>query len=146
MIKKIGLLTLLCIFSTNANAQMAETMGVLAIDGALSTGGYQAVGQGMNALNKMRVQQDLAQLAMDIQTTYFGNYRNLSKAGLNFGSLPDSDWDVGAEGGGFYIMLKNLDSATCYSAKLGKWGGAKRIDVNNGGDCNGNANTVKLIF
>ena len=41
--KKILVLLGLCLFGSNAMAQMSDSLGALIIDGELSTQGYQAV-------------------------------------------------------------------------------------------------------
>ena len=50
------------------SAQMSDTLGALLIDGELSTQGYQALGQGQQAVNRMRFQQDLGNLVAEVQT------------------------------------------------------------------------------
>ena len=65
--KKILVLLGLCLFGGNAMAQISDSLGALIIDGELSTQGYQAVGQGQRALNRMRFQQDLGMLVSEVQ-------------------------------------------------------------------------------
>lgn len=129
----------------NAAAQMSDSLGALIIDGELSNQGYQAVGQGQKAMNRMRFQQDLGMLVTEIQTTYFGNYAGLSKSGLNFNGFSGIDWNVeAADDGGFYVILNGLDNASCFICQNGT--GARKVETNNGGSCQSGTNKVKLLF
>ena len=143
--KKILVLLGLCLFGGNAMAQISDSLGALIIDGELSTQGYQAVGQGQRALNRMRFQQDLGMLVSEIQTIYFGNYAGFSKNGLNFSGFSGIDWNVEAsDDGGFYVILNGLDNASCFVCQSGT--GARKVEINNGGSCQAGANKVKLLF
>ena len=109
--KRILVLTIMFLYGGTASAQMADALGSLMIDGELSTEGYQAIGKGQNAMQRVRFQQDLAQLISEIQTTYFGNYAQLSKEGLMFDGFKGVTWDVApSDDGGFYVELNNMDT------------------------------------
>lgn len=143
--KKIILISALCLFSGSAMAQMSDALGTLLIDGELSNEGYQAVAQGQRAVNRMRFQQDLGNLVATVQTTYFGSYAGLSKAGLDFNGFSGINWDIKpADDGGFYIAFDGLDGATCFVCQSGT--GAQRAEINNGGSCQQTGNKVKLFF
>ena len=143
--KKIVLLLFMCLLSQNASAQMSDAMGTLLIDGELSTQGYQALGQGQNAMKRMRFQQDLGNLVAEIQTTYFGNYAGLSKESLGFSGFPDINWNVGADNaGGFYVMFSGLSGNYCFLCQNGT--GARRVEINGSGSCQAQGNQVKLFF
>ena len=127
------------------SAQMSDTLGALLIDGELSTQGYQALGQGQQAVNRMRFQQDLGNLVAEVQTAYLGNYAGLSKAGLDFNGFSGISWDIKpSDDGGFYIDFDGLDGATCFICQGGT--GAKRAEINNGEGCGQSGNKVKLFF
>ena len=143
--KKIILLLALGLWSGNAAAQMSDALGTLLIDEELSNEGYQSVTQGQRALNRMRFQQDLGNLVATVQTTYFGNYAGLSKAGLDFNGFSGISWDIKpSDDGGFYIDFDGLDGATCFICQGGT--GAKRAEINNGEGCGQSGNKVKLFF
>ncbi len=136
---------ILSLFCETASAQMSDALGTLLIDGELSTQGYQAVGQGQRAVNRMRFQQDLGNLVAEVQTTYFGNYAGLSKAGLDFNGFSGINWDIApADDGGFYVTFDGLDGATCFVCQNGT--GARRAEINGGGSCQQSGNKVKLLF
>lgn len=144
MKKYLGVI-LMVMFSYSANAQMNDMLGVLAIDGALTSSEAQGVGQMQRALSAVQVQQGLAELNMEIQTKYMGNYGGLTKSGLSFGGFDGLEWNVGSVSGSeYYIELSGADSALCYQIKLN--GGAKRSVVNNGSDCQGANNTIRLFY
>lgn len=145
--KKIIMLTALFLYVGTASAQMSDTLGSLMIDGELSTEGYQSIAKGQNAMQRVRFQQDLTRLVAEIQTTYFGNYAQLSKEGVIFDGFKGVTWDVApSNDGGFYVELNNMDYATCFTSK-GNGIGARRVELNNGGDCqSGATNQIKLFF
>lgn len=130
----------------NANAQMADVLGSMAVDGALTQGSYQGVGQMRQALGRVQFQQDLAMLNTQIQTMFMGNYTGLSKDILNFEGLQGVTWNVGpAAGGQYYIELDNLDGQTCFACKNPEWN-ARKVEINGGADCRSTGNKVKMYF
>ena len=146
MIKKVILISAIMLCGFSANAQMTDTLGALAIQGELSTEGYKAVSQGQRAFNRMQFQQDLAALVADVQMTYMGNYKGLSKAGVLSGDIRGADWDIAEDGaGGFVITINGIDGATCFTCKSPDFG-AKKVEINGNGDCKASANSVKMYF
>jgi hypothetical protein len=144
--KKLILTLILALCGFSAQAQMTDTLGALAIQGELSTEGYKAVNQGQRAFNRLQFQQDLAALVADIQMTYMGNYAGLSKAGIMSEGIRGVDWDIAEDGaGGFVISINGLDGATCFTCKSPNFG-AKKVEINGGGECNASANNVKMYF
>ncbi len=144
--KKLILTLAFALYSFSAQAQMADTLGALGIQGELSTEGYNAVNKGQSALNRLLFQQDLAALAADIQMTYMGNYSGLSKAGVMGEGIRGVNWDVAEDSsGGFVIILNGIDNASCFLCKSQNFG-TKKVDINSGGDCNAGNNTVKMHF
>ena len=144
--KKLILALISALYGFSAQAQMTDTLGALAIQGELSTEGYKAVNQGQRAFNRLQFQQDLAALVADIQMTYMGNYAGLSKAGIMGEGIRGADWDVAEDGaGGFVISINGLDGATCFTCKSPNFG-AKKVEINDGADCNASANNVKMYF
>ena len=144
--KKLILFCALMLGGFSAQAQMMDTLGALEVQGALTTEGYKAVNQGQRALNRLQFQQDLASLAAEIQMTYMGNYAGISKAGVMSEGIRGVNWNVAEDGaGGFVISVDGLDAATCFTCKSPNFG-AKKVEVNGGGDCNAAANNVKMYF
>ena len=145
MIKFLIAIIVLALSCETVSAQMSDTLGALLIDGELSTQGYQALGQGQQAVKRMRFQQDLGNLVSEVQTVYLGNYAGLSKAGLDFNGFSGISWDIKpSDDGGFYIDFDGLDGATCFICQGGT--GAKRAEINNGEGCGQSGNKVKLFF
>ena len=144
--KKILLIISFALCGFSAQAQMADTLGALAIQGELSTEGYKAVNQGQRAFNRLQFQQDLAALVADVQMTYMGNYAGLSKAGIMSEGIRGVDWDIAEDGaGGFVISINGLDGATCFTCKSPNFG-AKKVEINGSGESNASDNNVKLYF
>jgi hypothetical protein len=142
--KKIFLVVSFAMLSFSAHAQMADTLGALAVQGELSTEGYKAVNQGQRALNRLQFQQDLAALIADIRMTHMGNYAGISKENV-MASIRGADWDVADDGtGGFVISVNGLDGATCLACNAPDLG-AKKVEINGGGKC-GAVNNVKMYF
>ena len=142
--KKIILVFAMLLCGFSANAQMADTLGALAIDGELSTEGYKAVNQGQRALGRMQFQQDMATLVSDIRITYMGNYSGISKESVMSQGIRGFEWNVSDDGAaGFVVSVSGLDGATCFTCK---GFGAKKVEINGGGDCNATGNSVKLYF
>lgn len=140
------LMALFCLFAaTNAQAQMTDSLGALAIDGMLTGQAMQGVGQMQNALNKVKFQQDLAELNLKIQTTFMHNYDGLEKSALDFGGFQGVDWQVRAVSPQeYYIEFSRIDSAMCEYIRLNN--DAKRAEINNGAGCRGNANNIRLYY
>ena len=132
-------------FAFDANAQMTETMGALAIDGMLSGEAAQGVRQMQNAMNKVQFQQDLAELNLKIQTTFMNSYSGLSKEYLDFGGFNGINWQVAAVSPHeYYVEFRGLDDAMCEYLRFNNE--AKRAELNGGKGCNGNNNNVKLFY
>ena len=144
--KKEVLFLAFLMFGFSAQAQMADTLGALAIQGELSTEGYKAVNQGQRAFNRMQFQQDLAALIADIQMTYMGNYTGISKASIMGEGIRGASWDVAEDGaGGFVISINGLDGANCFTCKSPNFN-AKKVEINGGGECASAGNNVKMYF
>ena len=139
-------LLVFCLYTYDAKAQMNETLGVLEIDGALSSGAYGNVMQMNGAMNNVRLQQDMAELVTEVQTRFMSGYNGLDKSLVNFDGLRNYDWDIGSDNGNeFYVQLKNIDSATCFLCQHNM--GAKQVTINNGqNDCTQKINEIKLYF
>lgn len=144
--KKTVLIAAMLLSGFSAQAQMADTLGALAIQGELSTEGYKAVNQGQQALSRMQFQQDLAMLVNDIRITYMGNYSGISKENIMSQGIRGVDWNVSDDGStGFVISVNGLDGATCFTC-TGPNFGAKKVEINGGGNCNSANNNVKMYF
>ena len=135
------------LFSINtAQAQMNEMMGVLGVGATLDANAYKSVGTMNSALGRMQLQQDIGILVTEIQSKFMQNYMDIDVSLLPFNGLHGVNWDVvpvcSAE---FYIDLLILDAGSCFLIKGNQWG-AKRIEINNGQDCQNSNNSVKLYF
>jgi hypothetical protein len=129
-----------------AKAQMAETIGALAVQGEMTGAGFNNVNTMQSAMQRMNFQQDLGSLLAEVQISYMGNYGGLSKNNLSFGGFRGMEWNiVPVSNSEFYVEFFNLDAATCLICKSPNLN-AKRVDINDGGDCDGAANHVKLYF
>ena len=143
--KKYLIILLVIMLSFEAKAQMTDALGSLIIDGALTSSELEGVGQMQKSLSHVQVQQGLAELNAEIQTSYFGNYNGLSKSNLDFTGFKGIEWDVGAAAdGGYYVELSGIDSALCYYVKLNT--GAKRSEIIGKNDCHGPDNTIRLFY
>jgi len=130
--------------SFNANAQMSDTLGALAIDGMMNREAYQGIGQMQNTLGKVNFQQELSELITETQIAALNN--RFDKSDIRFNGLQGIDWDVvSVATGQYYIVLKDIDDSTCYTVKNSQLG-AHHIDVNEGGNCDKGSNNVKLFF
>ena len=99
--------------SLNVKAQLIDIMGNLSIQGSITQQSVQSVGQGISTLQKIQILQDIQQIAIEIQTGYFGNYQNLSKNSLSQNYLKQINWNIGQKNNGFYIQLNKINSALC---------------------------------
>jgi len=144
--KKTVLVAAMLLSGFSAQAQMADTLGALAVQGEISTDGYKAISQGQQALSRMQFQQDLAMLVNDIRINYMGNYSGISKDNVMSQGIRGVDWNVSDDGSmGFVISVNGLDGATCFICTSPNFS-AKKVDINGGGSCNAAGNSVKMYF
>lgn len=144
--KKYLMILAMLLVCKSASAQMTDMLGTLSLQGALTQGSMQGVGQMNNAMGNLNFQQDLSALIMEIQSRFFGNYNGLSKDTVQFRGLKNYDWDVYATSANqFAIELKNLDGGACFMCNGNAWN-ASRVDINNGGQCEAQNNHVILYF
>lgn len=146
--KKILFSTIICLalIPQISYSQMADTLGAMAIQGTMSVGGYQAVNQGQQAFNRMKFQQDLSTLVAEMQMMFMGNYSGINKSIISSPLFRGLEWDLGSDNANsFYVELKNLDGATCFTCKSPQWQ-ATKVVINNNSDCQSSGNTVKMYF
>lgn len=146
--KKILFSTIICLalIPQTSYSQMTDTLGAMAIQGTMSVGGYQAVNRGQQAFNRMKFQQDLSTLVAEMQMMFMGNYSGIDKSVVSSPLFRGLEWDLGSDdGNSFYVELKNLDGATCFTCKSPQWQ-ATKIVVNHNSDCQSSGNTVKMYF
>ena len=144
--KKILIVTLSMFLSLNAEAQMADIMGTMAVDGALTQGDFKGVNTMQQAFDRMQFQQDLAMLNAEIQTTFIGNYDGINKDLLGFQGLKGISWNVvPVSSEQYYIELTGLDGPTCFLCKNPEWR-ARKVEINGGTECQGSGNNVKMYF
>jgi len=137
-----------CLYAFNANAQMSEMLGTLAVDGAVDATAIEGVNKMNNAMNLIKFKQDLAQVHAEIQVMFIGNYGEAKKSLLYFRGLKGLEWDVIPVSVDSYCLdIKGLDKAQCEIAKSPEWGMAK-IEINEfkNGACQDTANHVKMCF
>lgn len=126
-----------------ADAQMADSFGGLAMDGLLSADGYRGLGQMRQSFGRVRIQQDIALLNLEIQSGFMHGYQNLSKENLQFNGLQNIEWDVIPYENGYYIELSDLSEADCIWSRSNPFSAAK---VETPGGCRNKENVVKLYF
>ncbi|MBP3546861.1 MAG: hypothetical protein J6K16_07025 [Alphaproteobacteria bacterium] len=129
-----------------AQAQMNEMMGVLGIGATLDANSYKSVGTMNSALGRMQLQQDIGFLVTEIQSKFMQNYLDIDVSLLSFNGLHGVNWNVvPVSSAEFYIDLQNIDAGSCFLIKGNPWG-AKRIEINDGQDCQNSDNSIKLYF
>ena len=135
------------LFSINtAQAQMNEMIGVLGINAAINNGAHRGMGQMQNALSRMQLQQDITLLVSEIQNTFMHDYQHINTSLLNFNGFRGIKWDVvPVSSAEFYIILQDIDAASCSIVKSNPWN-ANRIEINDGQGCQNTSNSVKLYF
>lgn len=126
-------------------AQMIDLISNLGVQGQLNA---QSVGQTQQAMSMLRqnnIINNLNMLVMSIRT--YRNCKNISRQDF-FYDLSPIKWDVGAEGQGCYLELKNVDNSLCEKIKNSVFG-AKEVTVNDYsyGPCTRSGdNQIKFIF
>lgn len=109
------LLFFLCIlFSLQTSAQMVDLMGGLAVQGAITNQATQSASQGISATKRLRILQDIQDIAMQIKTNYFGTYTYVNKTFIQGNPLQDLNWTLGSVSDNlFYIQLNQIDNQLC---------------------------------
>lgn len=144
--KKFILTFVFTIYGFSVQAQMPDTLGSLIINGEIANEGVKALNKGQKALNQLQFQQDLSALIAEIQMNYMGNYSGLSKQGILSEGIRGVDWDVSENSsGGFIISVNNLDIQSCFALKNQNYG-AKKVEINDGKECQGAVNNIKMYF
>lgn len=144
--KKLSVILFLMLLCKPVEAQMTDMLGTLSLQGALTQGSMQGVGQMNNAMGNLGFQQDLTTLIMEVQSRFFGNYNGLNKDLLQFGGLKNYDWNVYAVSANqFAVEFKNLDGGACFICRGNGWN-ASSVDINGGGQCEAQNNHVILYF
>ena len=141
------LVILFCLLHTQvANSQMTEAIGMLTLQGQLGGEEFRSIGKMQDALNKMQFQQDLAMLTSEIRITFMGNYNSIDKNLLSFNGFKNINWNVIPVSDNEYVVeFDGIDGATCFLCKGRNWN-TKKVDVNNGQDCQAENNNVKMYF
>ena len=147
MIKKLLFLNVLLYFLP-IHAQMVDLIGSLGVQGALTNQSSQSVAQGMFAVKRLKVLQDIQDIAMQVKTEYVGYYHSVNKNTIYGNQLSGLNWDLGSIGDNlFYIQLNQIDNQIC-SYLIHQNISAQSILVNgqsNTLSCIEN-NTIKYIF
>lgn len=133
-------------FSMPCFSQMVDLIGGLSVQGAMDAAAYRSAAGGMSALNRMQILQNLQQAAMEIKTTYFGNYQNVSRQSVSSAFFPKISWTVGSEGSrNFYIQINQINKSDCQYF-LSQGTGAVRAEVNGSGTVCSDNNTIRFIY
>ena len=134
------------IISTTSYAQLVDLIGGLSVQGSMDAAAYQSISDGMSALNRMQLIQNLQQAAMEIKTSYFGHYQNVSRSSVSSASFPKISWTVGPQGNNyFYIQFNQINQSDCQYL-LSQGTGTIRIEVNGSGTTCSNNNTIRFIY
>ena len=139
-----------CIFlSLQASAQMVDLMGGLAVQGAIENQAVQSATQGISAAKRLRILQDIQDIAMQIKTNYFGTYTYVNKNYIQGNPLQDIQWTLGSVTDDlFYIQLNQIDNQLCRYL-ITQNVSAKNILLNNNkanpSSCT-EKNTIRFIF
>lgn len=141
------LMSLLVILSfvCSAKAQMADTLGALAIGGAIGAHDAQMMARGQGALNTLRFQDDLTQLIMNMQMYGADMSAPIDKNMIQFKGFNGVDWDISRFGSETVIEFRNLNAPLCFVCRNNA-GSVNRVEINDGGSCAGNNNHVKMFF
>ena len=134
------------IFSISSSAQMVDLIGGLSAQGAMDAAAYRSAAQGMSALNRFQMIQNLQQAAMEIKTSYFGQYQSVNRNSIQSASFPKVSWTAGPEGSSnFYIQFNQINRDDCqYLTTQGT--GAIRTEINGSGTTCLDKNTIRFIY
>ena len=133
------------LIATAVGAQMAEMLGGLAIQGALTTQGVKSAAQGMNELRKTQIIQEINQVVVEIQIGFFSGYQNVKKSSVSPNLLKGMDWDVWGDQKTFTLQMKEIEQGLCQ--RLMTSVSAQEIWINGQQikNCD-DQNTIKFIF
>ncbi len=142
--KKI-VLTILSIFLTVnvASAQMADALGTLAIGGAMGVNDAQMIAKGQGALNNLRFQDDLIRLITDIQMN--GQNMQIDRSVVSFNGFQGIDWNISSQGYETVLEFNHLNARLCQVCRNNE-AAVNRVEINGGGTCEAEGNTVKMYF
>lgn len=140
------LIAIICMaFSVEAKAQIVDILGSLGVQGAMTSSSVAGVEKMQRTLSNVQVQQGLADLNAEIQTKYFGDYRGIQKSDLDFGGFKGLEWNVGSETlAEYYVELSGVNRELCHYLNFN--GGAKRVEINGGQNCQVAKNTLRLYY
>ena len=143
--KKVMFL-LLAMLSVSASAQMTDLLGSLSLQGTITQQSTQSAARGLKAVNELKILQDIQQVAMEIKTTYIGNYSGVNKASVMSHPFSGLDWTVAPlSSARFFIQLNQIDKETCFYL-LSSGTGAVKTELNSGSESCSEQNTIKFIF
>ena len=138
----------LLLSSVPAFAQMPDVLSGLAIQGMLTDQSVKSVKQGLSAVNKNKILQDIQIVAMDIKTRYFGNYQNINKNSISFSPFQGMNYNIGNYNNSkFFIELLNVDNNLCHSLmNMSVMAVETQINGNNDKNSCVSNNNIKFIF
>lgn len=105
----------LCVlFSLQTSAQMVDLLGGLAVQGSIGSQAAQSASQGISAAKRLRILQDIQDIAMQVKTNYFGTYTYVNKDFIQGNPLQDLNWALRSVSNNlFYIQLNQVDNQLC---------------------------------
>jgi hypothetical protein len=138
----------LLLSSVPAFAQMPDVLSGLAIQGMLTDQSVKSVKQGLSAVNKNKILQDIQMVVMDIKTRYFGNYQNVNKNSISFSAFQGMNYNIGNYNNSkFFIELLNIDNNLCHSLmNISVMAIETQINGNNDKNSCVSNNNIKFIF
>ena len=140
------ILFLICLFSLSVQAQMTDLLGSLSLQGTIIQQSTQSVTGGLKAVNKLKILQDIQQVAIEIKTMYMGNYTGITPSSVSGNPFSGMDWNIGSlSSSRFFIQLNKIDSGTC-SYLLSAKTGALKTEINSGSVNCSDQNTMSFIF
>lgn len=143
MRKYFVLLVLGMLTAMPAKAQMADALGALAIGGAMGVNDAQMLSQGQGALSNMRFQNDLTRFITDVQLN--GQDMQLDRSVVSFNGFQGIDWNISSRGYETVLEFYHLNARLCMVCRNNATA-VNRVEINGGGTCKGEDNTVKMYF
>ncbi|MBQ7413149.1 MAG: hypothetical protein IJV07_02615, partial [Alphaproteobacteria bacterium] len=126
---KIILFSLL-LFGLTAKAQMTDLLGSLSLQGTITQQSTQSVAGGLKVENRLKILQDIQQVAIEIKTMYMGNYTGINSSSVSGSPFSGMNWNINSlSSSRFFIQLNKIDKETC-SYLLSVKTGAIKTEVN----------------
>ena len=143
--KKVLFISLL-LFSFRTQAQFADLMGAMSVQGTITAGSTNATARGIYAVRKTKLLENIRLAAMEVRSQFAGNYDGVGPSNLSEDLFSKMEWYIGQEGyDSFFIQLNDIDKQSCQFL-ISSPTTAKSIEINgNSNDCS-DSNNMKFIF